>query len=193
MALIHADVAPHALLEQDDLEPGSYPDAALVLSAPGMPDLSVPLLPANPEAPTTDVSVWDWKGKGRDEGEEAASWLSKFIGQDVRLVRYAGARGVGGGAGGRVPGCCDRREGGASMAHPADRDCLGPAAPESACKGGSRAMEGGGRRGIPPPGDGGGGEERDAPSGPCPLPPPQLPATETTCPGSHHEGRCIPG
>jgi hypothetical protein len=33
--------------------------------------------------------VWEWSGVAADEGDEAAAWFSKYLGQPVRLVRYA--------------------------------------------------------------------------------------------------------
>lgn len=41
-------------------------------------------------AETREVSCWDWKGSALDQGDEAAKWLTDFIGRCVRLVRYAG-------------------------------------------------------------------------------------------------------
>ena len=36
------------------------------------------------------VRCHDWKGDAIDEGDEVAAWLSSFLGQRVRLVKYGG-------------------------------------------------------------------------------------------------------
>ena len=36
------------------------------------------------------VRCHDWKGDAMDEGNEVADWLSKFLQQRVRLVKYGG-------------------------------------------------------------------------------------------------------
>ncbi len=58
---------------------------ALVLSAPDLPELSVPLK-GSTEARVA-VRVWDDACAGMDEGDTPAQWLSQFLGQEVRLVR----------------------------------------------------------------------------------------------------------
>ncbi|MDE2137859.1 MAG: MOSC domain-containing protein [Gammaproteobacteria bacterium] len=59
-------------------------DDALVLEFPGLPPLVVPLsfrgTPAN-------VRVWDDACVGLDEGADAAGWVSRAIGEELRLVR----------------------------------------------------------------------------------------------------------
>jgi hypothetical protein len=40
---------------------------------------------------TMNVTCWEWAGTARDEGDEAAEWLSEYLGKPVRLVRYMGA------------------------------------------------------------------------------------------------------
>lgn len=61
---------------------------ALSVSAPGMPVLQVPLTP-RPRRRRC-VSVWEWSGEADDEGDEAADWVSRFMGvQGLRLVRFA--------------------------------------------------------------------------------------------------------
>jgi uncharacterized protein YcbX len=57
---------------------------ALVLHAPGMPELTVPLVPLARER--VRVQVWDDITQGAPAGPDAAQWLSRFIGQPVRLV-----------------------------------------------------------------------------------------------------------
>lgn len=89
MATIAAEVTPRALLE----DPGAEVDAnaALLLRAPGMAELRVPL--ADPTGARTRVRVWDWEGSGLDEGEEAAAWLTELLGKPARLVRFVGRAG----------------------------------------------------------------------------------------------------
>lgn len=35
--------------------------------------------------------MWEWSGVAADEGDEAATWLTTFLGRPVRLVRYLGS------------------------------------------------------------------------------------------------------
>jgi uncharacterized protein YcbX len=65
----------------------AFADEALTVSAPGMDDLCVPL--AMPDAPPQSVVVWRDTVQAIDEGDEAARWLSDFIGAPLRLVRMA--------------------------------------------------------------------------------------------------------
>ena len=37
------------------------------------------------------AEVWDWKGVAQDQGQEAAQWLSGYLGSPARLLRYVGA------------------------------------------------------------------------------------------------------
>jgi uncharacterized protein len=71
---------------------------ALVLNAPGMPALRVPLgrgregaRPREGAAPGERITVRIWKDSctAIDQGREAHAWLSRAIGQPVRLVRVA--------------------------------------------------------------------------------------------------------
>ncbi len=53
------------------------------------------LTPQVPLQPKSDpiwrsVRCHDWKGDAIDEGNEVADWLSKFLQQRVRLVKYGG-------------------------------------------------------------------------------------------------------
>lgn len=59
--------------------------AALVLRAPDRNPLAVPL---GPPGDRRTVTVWRYTGPAFDQGEEAAQWLSSFIGSEVRLVRF---------------------------------------------------------------------------------------------------------
>lgn len=58
---------------------------SLILSAPGMPDLSIPLDDrAQTAAP---ITIWRDSVTAHDEGSEAAVWFSDFLNVDVRLLR----------------------------------------------------------------------------------------------------------
>ena len=57
---------------------------ALVLRAPGMPELR---LDANAAAAPATVTVWNDTVPAWDAGEAAARWFSTFLGQSCRLVR----------------------------------------------------------------------------------------------------------
>ncbi|KAL7597794.1 uncharacterized protein LOC111890787 [Lactuca sativa] len=60
----------------------------LVIRAPGMDDLKVPLC-RPPQSQTCDgVSVWEWSGSGLDEGDEASKWFTNYLGKPSRLVRF---------------------------------------------------------------------------------------------------------
>lgn len=59
---------------------------ALVLNAPGLPALSVPLDAAGER---TAVRVWDDRVVGIDQGREAGEWLTRAVGEPVRLARVA--------------------------------------------------------------------------------------------------------
>jgi len=58
---------------------------ALVLRAPELPDLSIPL--SGSTGARVPVRVWDDACDGIDQGDGPAQWLSRFLGQDVRIVR----------------------------------------------------------------------------------------------------------
>ncbi|CAL5031918.1 unnamed protein product [Urochloa decumbens] len=62
------------------------PDDHMVIRAPGMDPLKIPL--ASECATIYDVSVWEWSGSAYDEGSEAAQWFSTFFGNPTRLVRF---------------------------------------------------------------------------------------------------------
>ncbi len=59
-------------------------DHSLVLRAPGMPELPLPLVPRTRER--VKVQVWDDITEGVPVSPEAAQWLSRFLGRLVRLV-----------------------------------------------------------------------------------------------------------
>ena len=62
----------------------------LWLSAPqegtGVAPLAIPLARARTAA--GQVQVWDSRVRGHDEGNAAAAWFTKFLGTEVRLVRF---------------------------------------------------------------------------------------------------------
>lgn len=43
-----------------------------------------------PRGKLVQTEVWEWHGMGEDQGDEAARWLSAYLGRPVRLLRYAG-------------------------------------------------------------------------------------------------------
>ena len=59
---------------------------ALVLTAPGLDALSVPL---DTEGARVAVKVWDDACSGIDQGSAAGEWLSRAAGEPVRLLRVA--------------------------------------------------------------------------------------------------------
>lgn len=95
MALIQPALPDEAL----DAEPGTplAPGLFMTLSAPGQQPLKVALdsaqKPVLDDAGTRQCSVWEWSGPALDAGDEAAAWLSAFLGAKLRLVRYAGQSG----------------------------------------------------------------------------------------------------
>ncbi|CAD7698162.1 unnamed protein product [Ostreobium quekettii] len=66
------------------------PAAALVLNAPGMEPVQVPISKTADDSLLRECTVWEWKGLAQDEGDEVAQWLSEFMGTAVRLMRYRG-------------------------------------------------------------------------------------------------------
>lgn len=59
---------------------------ALIVSAPDMPPLIVPVPAMAGGAARVEVTVWDDCCQGIDAGDEAAGWLTMFIGEPCRLV-----------------------------------------------------------------------------------------------------------
>jgi uncharacterized protein YcbX len=57
----------------------------LTLSAEGRATLVVP---RTARAATLDVTIWKFDGRGIDCGDEAADWVSGFLGTPLRLVRF---------------------------------------------------------------------------------------------------------
>jgi uncharacterized protein YcbX len=68
------------------IRPALDPDGQrLSLSAPGVEELSVEVLPDGPHRPVSLFGVWF--GAGVDQGEPVADWLSTVLGRPARLVR----------------------------------------------------------------------------------------------------------
>ena len=61
--------------------------AAMIVSAPGMTDLAIAIGTA-PRAAATRVTIWQDTVKAIDEGDEAARWLTAFLGFPARLARF---------------------------------------------------------------------------------------------------------
>jgi uncharacterized protein YcbX len=58
---------------------------ALLLSAPALPQISIPLAH---QGQLRTVTVWRDQCDAFDEGDEAAAWLKLFLGRECRLVRF---------------------------------------------------------------------------------------------------------
>jgi uncharacterized protein YcbX len=57
----------------------------LEVSAPGMPNLELPL--AHTPGPEIDVTVWGTEMSAIDQGEAKSKWFADFLQADLRLVR----------------------------------------------------------------------------------------------------------
>uniref|UniRef100_A0ACD5XZ39 Uncharacterized protein n=1 Tax=Avena sativa TaxID=4498 RepID=A0ACD5XZ39_AVESA len=84
MALVEAELPPEAF----DEDWQSTPDSCLVIRAPGMDTLKVPLAAEGERATLDGVSVWEWSGSAYDEGAQATEWFSAYFGKPTRLVRF---------------------------------------------------------------------------------------------------------
>ncbi|WP_020653653.1 MOSC domain-containing protein [Massilia niastensis] len=62
-------------------------DGALVVEAPGMPALRLPLA-FDAAAPAMQVQIWDHSVSAADCGDAAAAWFADAIGGPCRLVRF---------------------------------------------------------------------------------------------------------
>ncbi|KAL6844956.1 hypothetical protein ACP4OV_025615 [Aristida adscensionis] len=82
LALVGVDMPPEAFAE--DWHP--TPDDHMVIRAPGIDPLKIPLVAER--ATIDDVSVWEWSGTAYDEGADAAEWFSTFFEKPTRLVRF---------------------------------------------------------------------------------------------------------
>ena len=47
-------------------------------------------IPLAQSGPLKEVICWEFEGTAFDQGDEAAAWLTKYLGSPHRLVRYAG-------------------------------------------------------------------------------------------------------
>jgi hypothetical protein len=63
----------------------------LALSAPGLPQLAMPLQ-RSADGASVAVTVWRDRVYAFDEGPAAAGWFSEYLRRDVRLVRFDDAR-----------------------------------------------------------------------------------------------------
>ncbi|KAL0321457.1 UNVERIFIED_CONTAM: Mitochondrial amidoxime reducing component 2 [Sesamum radiatum] len=82
LALVGVELPNEAFSEDWESNKHSY----LVIKAPGMDVLKVPLMKS---AETVDgLSVWEWSGSAVDEGAAAAQWFSNYLGKPSRLVRF---------------------------------------------------------------------------------------------------------
>ncbi|XP_077220937.1 molybdenum cofactor sulfurase family protein isoform X2 [Tasmannia lanceolata] len=82
LALVEVELPKNAFTEGWEPTSSSY----LVLKAPGMENLKVPL---NNSCEIIDgISVWEWSGSALDEGTEASEWFSNYLGKPSRLVRF---------------------------------------------------------------------------------------------------------
>ena len=61
-------------------------DGVLVVTAPGMAEITVPVVT---QGPTSPVGIWRDTCEAVDQGDTIAGWLSIFLGHDCRLVRMA--------------------------------------------------------------------------------------------------------
>lgn len=61
-------------------------DGAMLLSAPGMPDLQLAV--AGEDGASVQVQVWKDNVAALDQGERARQWFSDFLETDARLVRF---------------------------------------------------------------------------------------------------------
>ncbi|XP_052201455.1 uncharacterized protein LOC127807551 [Diospyros lotus] len=82
LALVRVELPMEAFSE--DWEPTK--SSCLVIRAPGMDELKVPL--RRPGDISCGVSVWEWSGSAFDEGEEASKWFSNYLGKPSQLVRF---------------------------------------------------------------------------------------------------------
>ncbi|KAL3146505.1 hypothetical protein ABBQ32_000756 [Trebouxia sp. C0010 RCD-2024] len=93
LAVIEAHMPEAAFVGDGQAEADSA--AALTLAAPGIGSIKVPLKTQATPA-WKHVRCHDWKGDAIDEGDVVADWLSTFLKQRVRLVKYGGVPGAAG-------------------------------------------------------------------------------------------------
>ncbi|RLM85691.1 mitochondrial amidoxime reducing component 2-like [Panicum miliaceum] len=85
LALVGADMPPEAFAAED-WQPAPDSHSHMVIRAPGMDPLKIPL--AAEHATVDGVAVWGWSGSAYDQGAEAAEWFSAYLGKPSRLVRF---------------------------------------------------------------------------------------------------------
>lgn len=85
LALIEVELPKDAFNEE--WEPTD--DSFLVVKAPGMKALNVPL--KKEDSVIDGISLFEWSGSANDEGDEAADWFSDYLGKPSRLVRFNNA------------------------------------------------------------------------------------------------------
>ena len=70
------------------IQPTLVDDDVMLLDAPGMPQLRVPLAVVGAGQASKSVRVWNDVCQAFDTGEEAAEWLSSFLQIPCRLMRF---------------------------------------------------------------------------------------------------------
>ncbi|XP_038877506.1 mitochondrial amidoxime reducing component 2 isoform X1 [Benincasa hispida] len=85
LALVEVHLPNDAFLEDWNPSETSF----LVIKAPGMDVLKVPL--REPQQNADGVSVWEWSGSALDEGDAPSKWFSDYLGKPSRLVRFNAA------------------------------------------------------------------------------------------------------
>ncbi|GFP84177.1 mitochondrial amidoxime reducing component 2 [Phtheirospermum japonicum] len=83
LALVQVELPNQAFSADWEPNQRSY----LVIRAPGMDVLKVPLMSKSAEK-VEGVSVWEWSGSAVDEGAAAAQWFSNYLGKPCRFVRF---------------------------------------------------------------------------------------------------------
>ncbi|XP_072967188.1 uncharacterized protein [Typha angustifolia] len=82
LALVEVEIPSDAFSGDWEPTPNSY----MVIKAPGMDTLKIPLCA---ECTIIEgVSVWEWSGSAFDEGVEASEWFSNYLRKPSRLVRF---------------------------------------------------------------------------------------------------------
>ena len=84
IALVEVSLPMEAFTEE--WEPAA--DSFLIVKAPGMDPLQIPLLLQKTHEKVDNISMWEWSGSAFDEGSVAANWFSMYLGKPSRLVRF---------------------------------------------------------------------------------------------------------
>lgn len=69
------------------IQPNLPEGSDLTLAAPGMPLFTLPKRATTTQSQAVPVRIWAADTVGQDEGDDAAQWLSKFLGLPCRLLR----------------------------------------------------------------------------------------------------------